>query len=143
MTSYIYAATALIGPLRHFIPSLQRRTLLELVRKGEEAQYFREKVAEILKVVETMPKTYGQDGKGEDAIVYLHYFGGSFDAWITERDAGDGTGDQAQHQAYGKSSSGGDPDYEYGYISLPEMFGSMRSVELDLHWTPKALKDIK
>lgn len=88
-----------------------------------------------------MPQTGETDGQGDTAVACLHYFIGNFDFWITERDKGDGSDDDSQHQAFGFVNLGDPDNAELGYISLSELFES--NVELDLHWTPKTLGEIK
>ena len=53
---------------------------------SEEYAFFEEKVNEYANRIKTMPVTYKQDGLGDDAIVYLHYFVGGADWYITEKD---------------------------------------------------------
>lgn len=85
----------------------------------------------IIKAINTIPVIYGQDGLGEHAIVYLHYFCGGSDWWITERDNVVG---EPQLQAYGYASINGSPP-EAGYISIQEIIEN--GVELDFHFTPR------
>ena len=80
-----------------------------------------------------MPRGYEQDGKGDSAIAYLHYFTGSCDWYITERDTTD-----EQHQAFGLADLGYGP--ELGYISVQELIEN--GAELDLYFEPKPLKEI-
>ena len=123
--------------LNGFVPKAQLQTIGTLCR-GEEGDFFRGKLLEYAERVATIPKTYEQDGKGDDAIVYLHYFGGSADWWITEKDM-----EAEQHQAFGYADLFGDGQCaELGYISLVEVC-DLSGVELDLHWTPKPLREIK
>jgi tRNA G10 N-methylase Trm11 len=123
--------------MRHFMPNSQYRTI-EWGMKGEEGEFFKDKMIEMAKVIEDMPKTYQQDGKGEGAVAHLHYFRGSTDFWITEKDK-DGPGTE---QAYGLASLYNDPnDGDMGYISIDEITAS--NVELDLYWTPKTIAEIK
>lgn len=123
------------GILVNFISPGQRAVMATVV-KGEEGQFVIEKIAELKKIIETMPKPYGTDGFGTDSIAHLHYFGGSVDAWITERDATDD-----QIQAFGRIClTGRSEDRELGYICIHELIDN--GIELDLYWTPKALKDI-
>jgi hypothetical protein len=138
-------ALALVGRLsavgqvmKRFVPALQYKTIWSL-SKGEEGEFFVSKMEELAKLIEGMPKTYDQDGKGNASIAYLHYFGGSADWYITEKDKeGDGT-----QQAFGLASLYGDiSEGELGYISIEELVSSPR-VELDLHYTPKTLAQIK
>jgi hypothetical protein len=80
-----------------------------------------------------MPKTYEQDGKGENSIVYLHYFLGDFDWYIIERDV-----ELEQLQAFGLA----DIFYsELGYINIAEII--QNGGELDLNWKPKTLAEVR
>ncbi len=124
--------------LSPFIGPTQTRTLRELMR-GEEGDYFVDLLESLAHRIATMPKTREQDGKGDDSIVYLHYFINNCDVWITEKDMGDGTADDRQHQAFGIVDLGFGP--EWGYISLPELFTTR--IELDLHWEPKIYQSTK
>lgn len=110
--------------------------------KGEEGQWFEDKLVELAQLVTTMPSTRGQEGKGDDAIVYLHYFRGSADFYITEKDAGNinDEPEEFQSQMFGHADLFGDGG-EIGYISLPEILAG--GCELDLHWTPKPLREAK
>lgn len=107
---------------------------------GEEAQYFYDKMVEMADLVRTMPKTYEQDGKGGDAVAYLHYFKGGGDWYITEKDKGGGDVENMQQQAFGLADIYGDGG-ELGYISIQELVNN--GVELDLHWQPKTIKQIR
>ena len=89
---------------------------------------------ELGKLFETMPKTYEQDGFGDQAVVHLHYFLGRMNWYITERDIED-----EQLQAFGLADLG--QGGELGYICIQELIEN--GVELDLHWTPISLKAIK
>jgi hypothetical protein len=124
--------------LSPFISPSQTRVLKELMR-GEEGEYFAGMLDKLAARVTAMPKTGETDAQGDKATVYLHYFFRGMDWYITEKDMGDGSDDDGQHQAFGYANLD-DPDCaEFGYISLPELFTV--NAELDLHWTPKALKD--
>jgi len=101
---------------------------------SEERQYFIGKIAEYANRIATMPATYEQESKGDQAIVYLHYFKGGCDWYITEKDV-----EPLQHQAFGLANLG--YGGELGYISIIELIS--HNVELDLHWTPKPLAAIK
>ena len=119
--------------LERFMSTSQIAYLAEAVH-GEESEYFIEKIAELANTCETMSKTYEQDGKGDDAIVYLHYFIGSADWFITEKDI-----EMEQHQAFGLADLG--YGGELGYISIEEL--KSVGAELDFHWTPKKLGIVK
>ena len=125
----------LAGDLGRYIPRQQKIVLSQLLR-GEERYGFAKMLNDLAERIDKMPKTYEQDGKGENAIVYLHYFaGGAQNWWITEKDMEDGV-----TQAFGKADLFGDGG-ELGYISITEL--TENRTEIDLYWTPKPLKDCK
>lgn len=117
-----------------FLPRDQLYVLRDNLR-GEEGEFFIEKIAEVSDTIRTMPVTYQQDGKGEEAVAYLHYFRGGCDWWITEKDLEDDT-----PQAFGLASLNG-MEPELGYISIDELVSL--GVELDLYWTPITLAEIR
>ena len=119
--------------LKQFIGKAQLSAIGMGIR-GEEGQFFKDKLIEIANVIQTMPKTYGQDGMGDKAIAYLHYFKGSGDWHITEKDMED-----EQLQAFGLANIG--YGGELGYISIQELIDA--GVELDLYWTPTTIGQIK
>ena len=104
---------------------------------GEEGSSFGANLVEYGDRVWAMPKTYAQDGMGDQAVAHLHYFKGSGDWYITEVDSTrDGEG---QIQAFGLADLG--YGTELGYISIAELIGN--GVELDLHFTPQTLAELK
>lgn len=120
--------------LSHFI-GVSQLTVMVQNSRGEEKEFFVEKLRELEQLVSAMPKVYEQDGKGDEAVIYLHYFMGGMDWYITERDTS-----AAQYQAFGLADLGmGYP--EMGYISIHEIIRG--GAELDLHWTPKTLGEVK
>ncbi len=130
----IEGTTKAVMSLRGFIPSTQLDVMGKLCR-GEEGDFFRGKFLEFAERVANMPKTYEQDGMGDDAIAHLHYFSSGCDWYITEKDM-----ETEQRQAFGYANLG--YGGELGYISLVEICRHPR-VELDLHWAPKELWKIK
>ena len=122
---------------RQFVGPSQRQALYAAMQ-GEEGVFFRDKVKHLIAQLQTMPTTYQQDGLGEQAIVYLHYFTGGADWYITEQDMD--TDGEGQHQAFGLADLYGDGG-ELGYISLVELLET--GAELDLYWTPKTLQAIR
>jgi len=102
--------------------------------QGEEKQYFSSLLQSVAETINTMPKTYEQDGLGRKAVAYLHYFVGGNDWYITERDM-----EPEQSQAFGVVSLNGH-EPETGYISIEELV--QHNVELDLHFTPTQLDQI-
>jgi len=125
--------------LREFIPKNELELVIDYT-KGKEDGFFVEKLLELYILILTMPKTYEQDGKGDEAIAYLHYFKGGSDWFITEKDIN--TDKEGQVQAFGYTILNGDKEMaEMGYISIKELIEN--NVELDLYWTPKTLKEVK
>jgi hypothetical protein len=125
-------AAAAVLTLRHYIGASQLSALGDACR-GEERQFFINKLVELAELVNSMPRVYEQDGLGDSAIAHLHYFTGSCDWYITERDTTD-----EQHQAFGLANLGYGP--ELGYISIQELLEN--GAELDLHFQPKPLREI-
>lgn len=134
---------AALRKLKHFMSSEQEDAVIIGLR-GEEWSFFAEKMIELAAIVKSMPKTHEtDDGRGGQAIAYLHYFaGGQANFYVTERDIGDSDDPTSgvQHQAFGRSDLFADGG-ELGYISLPEIFKSRG--ELDFYWTPKTLDEIE
>lgn len=123
--------------LTDFIPAKQLRLIRQL-EKGEEGALFTAKLAEVQAVIDSMPEIYGQDGKGREAIIYLHYFGGCFDGWVTEKDI---DSEEGQIQAFGYASFAGKDNAECGYLGIKEYI-STPGIELDLYWTPKTVREV-
>lgn len=117
-----------------FIGELQFRCLKDLL-KSDERTFFVERVDCLYSIVEVMPKILEQDGKGDNAIAYLHYFTANADFYITEKDIEDGI-----TQAFGLVSFVGDY-LEKGYISIEEIIQA--GAEIDLYFEPKTLGEIK
>ena len=124
-------AKAALEELRQFIGKSQLAALRELFR-GEERQYFFDKVCELRDLVANMPKTYEQEGKGDHAIIHLHYFIGNCNWYITEKDS-----EKEQVQAFGLADLGYGP--EYGYISIEELLGN--GVEVDFYYRPRTVAE--
>ena len=115
------------------ISTPQYEAIKSLLRRSEEKAFFIEAVDYIYSICNVMPKMLEQDGKGENAIAYLHYFTSNCDFYITEKEVGEeGT------LAFGLVSSS---DCELGYISIAELVHV--GAEIDLHFTPKRLGEIK
>ena len=125
-----FMLAAATNDLRRFVSRPQLATLRRCA-KGEEGVWFIARMVELAAEIAAMPKTYEQDGKGDAAIVHLHYFTASADWYITERDM-----ETEQHQAFGLADLFRDGG-ELGYISIVELI--QHNAELDLHWTPRPL----
>ena len=104
---------------------------------GEEGGFFMQKVIDIEKLIASMPVTYEQDGAGDDAVVYLHYFHGASGWYITEKDVLGGVA-----QAFGYAVLNGDMIFaELGFISIAEL--TDYGVEFNLYFSPRKLGEIK
>lgn len=127
------AKSLLVGHLSKFIPVSQRAVIANNLR-GEEREWFADKLIELEGIIEKMPVTYQTKGQGSEAVAHLHYFwGGSGNAWVTEKDVEGET-----PQAYGRQDLYGDGG-SFGYICIDELV-STRGVELDLHWKAQPIK---
>ena len=119
--------------LRNFINPSQLSTMLECA-EGEEAQFFIDKMEEIDNTIGKMGGYCSQDGKGGDAIVYLHYFYANYHWFITEKDMEN----PQQNFAFGFADMGCP---ELGAISISEVLSV--GAELDLHFAPRKLSEVK
>lgn len=100
--------------------------------RGEERQFFFDKLIEIAGIIESMPATY----ESKETTGYLRYFKGGIVSIICEKDAScDGPGPEFQSQAYGWQDLG--DGGEYGYISVAELIRN--NCELDFHYQPGAI----
>ncbi|OAI00875.1 hypothetical protein A1353_18875 [Methylomonas methanica] len=105
--------------------------------QGEDKNHFLQLAVDLADRVDSMPSTYEPDGKGDNATVYLHYFIGDSDWFITEKDENGGV-----DQAFGYAVLNGNDQFaELGDISIREL--TYRGVELDLYFRPRPLAEIK
>ena len=121
------------GIFKDFIPSYQLKAI-------EGSREHSEILQRLEKIFTGMPKTYDQDGLGNNAIAFLHYFGPSQDWYITEKDM-----DYDQLQAFGYSNLG--DGYEAGYISIVELIDlklskAMTLPQLDFFFTPQPIYEV-
>lgn len=122
--------------LKHFMSEGQLIVMVEGTR-GEEKEFFKNKIIELATLISAMPRSYQTDGQGKKAIVHLHYFLGAAHFYITEKDKDSGLKPIGQQlQAFGVADLYGDGG-ELGYISIPEIVNA--GAELDLHWIPSDL----
>lgn len=129
---------AIPAVLHHFIGRSQMACIREAL-KGEEAEAFREILTRLASTIETMPSSYETDGQGNAAVAHLHYFTGSCDWYITEKDIGrtDDEKPGEQLQSFGLAKI---HETELGYISISELIEN--GAELDFHFEPKPLSEI-
>lgn len=137
---YIASAHLLTTGLRPFLPVAQFETLRQLISsRMEEHEFFRRKVAELAKRIEQIPAIYAQDGKGDEAVAYLHYFRGSANYWVTEIDR---DYEPRRIEAFGLANLfGGADDAELGYFDIAELV--RLGFELDLYFEPRTLAQLR
>lgn len=116
--------------INQFIPQIQLDVLRDT--DNEEKQFFTTIINDLTQRIETMPVTYEQDSIS-NPIVYLHYFTGAYDAYITEKDI---SGEQLQAYGYINLGFG----FEQGYINIKELIKN--GFELDFHFEAKPIKEI-
>lgn len=122
-----------LNSLRDFVPNVQLHIIRDLF-DGEEGLYFIKKMIELNSLIDIMPVTYGQDGMGDKAVAYLHYFNGGMDFYITEKDM-----ESDQIQAFGLVNMG--HGAELGYVSIVELLKN--NVEIDLYFEPTEIGELK
>lgn len=136
-----YVASAhLLTSLRPFLPPVQFETLRQMIWvTTEEHKFFRHKVAELAKRIEQIPAIYAQDGKGDEAVVYLHYFRGEANYWVTEIDR---NYEPRSIEVFGLANLfGGVDDAELGYFDIAELV--RLGFELDLYFEPRTLAQLR
>lgn len=91
-------------------------------------------------ILDKVPRLYEQDGKGDDAIIYAHYFScwSNWDWYMLEYDPDTG-------EAFGIVKGF---ETEYGYFSLREFEELNRGrgieiVERDIYWSPLTVGFVK
>lgn len=129
-TDRIALGISALESLDAFMPGRQRRTVLELILTSEERDFFIDKMVELAALAQQIPEIGQTDGQGDDAIVHLHYFGHG-DWWVVEKS-------RTNDEAFGFANLGYP---ELGYIGMDEIRQS--NVELDFHFQPTPLKEIK
>lgn len=102
----------LLTEIAGFMPVDQRLYLDECFHSRDYENEHCPSLERIKEAIDSMPRTYEQEGKGDQAMVYLHYFTGGCDWWILEKDAGAPTDDPEdfQAQAFGIANIGYDAD---------------------------------
>ena len=123
-------------PLISYINSNQLFLIIQLAEESEEKQFFIDKLKEIQETINNIPPLYSQEDKGEEALYLIHYFVGGADWYISEISEPDEEGNII---AFGYADLGFGAG-ELGYSVINEIISV---AEIDLHWTPKTLKQIK
>lgn len=139
--------TTALRKVAGWIPKEQLRFIEELI-KGEEGEFFLDKMNEVAETIEKLPSYNGSE---PDPLVLMHYFRGASDWYIFEYDRSNST--DGYIRAYGFTIRNGDYiNADNGTIPIctpkTDKVGMANSicglpVEIDLHWQPKRLSRIK
>ena len=117
-----------------FFPKGQKEAVWNMPDKARE-----ESLNNLSVALKDIPKIAGQDGKGKDATVYLHYFNPNSDWYITELSK-DGS------EAFGYVVLNGDFRMaEFGYIDISSMLSmnmGLKNPQLDQYWSYKTVNEI-
>jgi len=111
--------------VKAFMPLMQQRAIV-----GSEEHW--SIIKNLENIIANMPKSYETENtETSKKVVYLHYFYGSSDWYIVEKDMED-----EQLQAFGYSILNGDTqNAEWGYINIEEL-KSTNKVKLDFYFEP-------
>ena len=124
--------------LREFIGNRQLKTIADIILDGEEGDYYIEKLNEIQKTIEAMPGVY-QSEDSYERKAFLHYFMGSCDWYIFEKDTVE---NEPQLQAFGFACINGDRENaELGYVCIEDVINHAHA-EIDLHYEPETMREI-
>ena len=131
-----------LNKLKSFIGPAQIAAVKQGIR-GEERQFFFDKLVELATIIEFMPKLAEQGKPADEMMIHLRYFaGGQANFYIMEKDIG-WEGDkpeQFQSQTFGLADLFGDGG-ELGYISIPEILAN--GGELDFYFQPCTLAQLR
>ena len=120
--------------LSHFI-SPEQMGAIAYATMGVDREDIEERFRSVLETICEMPALYAQEGKGDDAVVFLHYFKGSSDWFVTELDP-------VTETAFGYVILNGNTELaELGYIQISELVQA--NAEIDLYWERKTLGECK
>ncbi len=115
--------------LRDFMPVSELATLRAMVKESEEKEGIIKIVENIKQLIAKTPELYSTEEQ-DNPIAMLHYFGGCYDAYITERGP--------NGEAFGWVSLG--YEFEAGYINILELI--QNGIELDLYFKPTPIQDL-
>lgn len=85
MSTKMIEAREAADSVQPFLSARQWATMSALCN-GEEGEFFQQKFIDLAQQIDTMPKTFEQSGKCDQATVHLHYFLAGSDWYITEKD---------------------------------------------------------
>ena len=125
---------------KELVPKQQVAYLMELEEDGgADPIEVRDMLINVVNAYQEIPKLYKQDGKGKNAVCYLHYFVGGTDWYITEWDRA--------NEFYGFVVLNGDWQMaEFGYIPKEYLIDNdlspLNKPQLDFYWKYKTINEI-
>lgn len=132
MEQRLHPDSALLLMLRPYLCRNQRLGLIQLLC-GEERAWYRQRLREMLNVISGIPALYATEGQGEQAVAHLHYFTSRADFYFTELDR-----ESEDLPSFGLAII---TDAELGHLNLTEVLAN--GGELDLHWKPLTIAEIR
>jgi len=111
--------------VKKFMPEIEYKTMVSNKQNDDFVKIYNQ--------IKSTPKMREQENKGDEAIVYLHYFKGGSDFYLTELDT-------ETLQGFGIGALSGNYP-EMTYIDVNELVENV--FELDLYFTPTKLSVIK
>lgn len=115
--------------LKDFMPLEEIEALKIVIRNSPNPKSHLRTIERIKKQIASCPRMRETENQ-DNPIAVLHYFGGSYDAYITER------GENGE--AFGWASFG--YGFECGYINILELI--KYGISLDLYHTPEPIKNL-
>lgn len=115
------------------VPRQQVGFLMEM----DDPMESRDMLLNVVKAYQHIPSLYKQDGKGNNAVAYLHYFVGGIDWWVTEYDRSTG-------KMFGLSNLNN--DWTLGYFDVSffkdNELSPFQKPELDFYFKYQTINEI-
>ena len=115
------------------VPRQQIGVLMEMDDPTES----RDMLLNVVKAYKHIPSLYKQDGKGYNAVAYLHYFVGGVDWWVTEYDKSTG-------EMFGLTNLNNEWELTYFNVSFfkDNDLSPLQKPELDFYFKFKTINEI-
>lgn len=120
--------------------STKQNSFLMAQCNGEAQKLAINKLNAIAQIIDDMPKSFEQVGKGDQAIAYLHYSTDDSDWFITEKNADGYIGEAFGYTILNGRQHFSDPNGK-GLVSIFEI--TRHGAELDLEFTPCTIAEVK
>jgi hypothetical protein len=115
------------------VPSQQVAFLMEI----DDATEIMDMLSNVVKAYEDIPSLYKEEGKGYNAVAYLHYFVGGVDWWVTEYDKSTG-------EMFGLSNLNNEWNLGYFNVSFFKNndLSPLQKPELDFYFKYQTINEI-